>query len=96
MVHTLRNTLKLFQTIGVTHYTSELQNRYSQKSYLSTRQIRRDVLSKTDIVSMIYQMFKCRLSQITDTFNGQTEYYAKTYTIHVSLNLRCITIHVTS
>ena len=59
-----------------------------QKSYQS----RRDVLDKSDIIFMTYQVIKCILSQSTDPFNGQTKYYLKIYTFNISQNLPYITI----
>ena len=55
----------------MTTYESEQQNSYhSQKLYFSTWQSRRDVLDKSDIVSIIYQEHKCILSQSTNQFNS--------------------------
>ena len=43
-----------------------LENGRSQsKTYLSTGQSRREVLDKIDFISMIYQVFKCMLTQST-------------------------------
>ena len=44
---------------------------------------------------MIYQVLKCILSQITDLFNGQTEYYLNIFTFNMSLNIPYITIYMT-
>ena len=69
---------------------------HSEKSYLSTRQNRWDVLDQNYIVSMIYQVLESILSHITDPFNGHTKYYLKIYTYVFDLlpNLPYITIYI--
>ena len=50
-----------------------MDGHHSQKSYIGIKESRRDICSKGNVISIIYEMVKCMLLQNTDPLYRQTK-----------------------